>query len=179
MILGPPQQIDSATRAFCATISPADPFYVPVEPVPRAKVAYCFQNSQIQAVEQGGTAAYGWAIWRWPGRWFEAEHHAVWRDADGTWHDVTPQPGNTPRVLFLPDPDAIYDPRTFRPNVMGTDAENPLAREYISLAAERTAITRRYWRPCVDHLALFAPEDQRRLAPIDARMTELLAEMAE
>lgn len=177
MILGPPETIDAATRAFCATISAIEPRYVPVEPQPDAKVAYCFDNSAAQAERHGGEAVYGWAIWRWPGRWFEAEHHAVWRRPDGSLLDVTPQAGDPPRTLFLPDPLAPYDPTTFRRNVMAPDAGNALAREYIALVAQRGDITDRYWEPEMDILPLFSPEDQARLAPIDARMAELRALM--
>ena len=173
MILGPPETIDDATRAFCASISPHAPFYVPVQPAPHARPAYCFDNSVAQAAAQGGEAAYGWAIWRWPGRWFEAEHHAVWRQPSGELLDVTPQAGDPPRILFLPDPDAVYDPSTFRPNVMAPDAGNPMAAEYIALVAARGAITRTYWEPGMDVLPLFSVEDRQRLAPIDARMAAL------
>ena len=178
MILGPPSQIDDATLAFCATISPCVPLYVPVDPAPDTRVAYCFDNSVAQAALHGGEAAYGWAIWHWPGRWFEAEHHAVWRRPDGSLLDVTPQTGDPERILFLPDPDAVYDPSTFRPNVMAPDAGNAFAREYIELVAKRGAITRTYWEPGMDVLPLFSKEDRARLAPIDARMAELLAAMA-
>lgn len=177
MILGPPEQIDSATRAFCATISPEPPLYVRVEPAPGAKPAYCFDNSVAQAQRHGGEAVYGWAIWRWPGRWFEAEHHAVWRSPVGDLLDITPQAGDPPRVLFLPDPSAPYDPATFRPNIMAPDGHEALVREYIALVAKRGEITRRYWEPGMDVLPLFSPEDQQRIAPIDARMAELLAAM--
>ncbi|MEZ0243481.1 MAG: hypothetical protein ACAH11_08915 [Sphingomonas sp.] len=173
MILGPPSQIDEATLAFCATISPETPLYVPVQPAPHGKVAYCFDNSVAQAAAQGGEAAYGWAIWHWPGRWFEAEHHAVWRRPDGSLLDVTPQLGDPERILFLPDRQAVYDPTTFRPNIMAPDAGNPLAAEYIALVKARGAITRTYWEPGMDVLPLFSKEDQARLAPIDARMGEL------
>ncbi len=178
MILGPPSQIDDATLAFCATISPHVPLYVPVRPAPHGKVAYCFDNSVAQAREHGGSAAYGWAIWRWPGRWFEAEHHAVWRRPDGSLLDVTPQLGEPERILFLPDPEAVYDPSTFRPNIMAPDAGNPLAAAYIELVKARSAITRAYWSPGIEVLPLFSPEDQARLAPIEARMAELRAAMA-
>lgn len=178
MILGPPSQIDDATRAFCATISTETPLYVPVQPAPHARVAYCFDNSVAQALEHGGSAAYGWAIWHWPGRWFEAEHHAVWRQPSGALLDVTPQAGDPPRILFLPDPDAVYDPGTFRANIMAPDAGNEFAREYIALVAKRGAITRTYWEPGMDVLPLFSPEDRARLAPIDARMAELREAMA-
>lgn len=178
MILGPPSQIDDATRAFCATISPHAPCYVPVHPAAHGKVAYCFDNSFAQAELKGGEAAYGWAIWHWPGRWFEAEHHAVWRRPDGALIDVTPQAGDPERILFLPDPDAVYDPSTFRPNVMAPHAGNPLAAEYIALVKQRSAITRKYWSPGIEVLPLFSQDDQAALAPIEARMAELREAMA-
>lgn len=178
VILGPPDEIDAATRAFCAAISPHAPLYVPVEPAAHGKVAYCFDNSVAQAEAEGGEAAYGWAIWRWPGRWFEAEHHAVWRRPDGSLLDVTPQLGDPERILFLPDPDKVYDPSTYRRNVMAPDGGNPLAAEYIALVAARTDITDRYWYPGVEALPLFSAEDQAEIAPIDARMAELRAAMA-
>ncbi|HEX8301936.1 hypothetical protein [Sphingomonas sp.] len=178
VILGPPAEIDAATRAFCATISSAEPLYVPVDPAAHAKVAYCFDNSVIQAGAQGGEAAYGWAIWRWPGRWFEAEHHAVWRRADGSLVDVTPQLGDPPHTLFLPDPDAVYDPATYRRNVMAPDAGNALAAEYIELVGQRADITDLYWYPGVEVLPLFSAEDQRRIARLDTRMSELRAAMS-
>jgi len=177
MILGPPEQLDSATLAFCATLSPEPPVYVPVRPAPASKVAYCFDNSVAYAREHGGEAVYGWAIWHWPGRWFEAEHHAVWRSPEGDLLDVTPQAGDPPRVLFVPDPSAPYDPTTFRPNIMAPDGHEDLVREYIALVAQRGAITRSYWEPGMDVLPLFSAEDQRRLDPIDARMAELRAMM--
>lgn len=176
-VLGPPEEIDAATRAFCATIARAEPVYVPVHPEPWTKFIHCFENSETQAARQGGAAAYGWAIWRWPGRYFEAEHHAVWRRPDGGLVDVTPQTGEPPRILFLPDPGAVFDPMAYRPNIMAPDAGNAAAREYIALAAVRREITDLYWKPGMLVLPLFDPEDQQRIAPIDARMADLLAIM--
>lgn len=173
MILGPPETIDAATLAFCATISPETPFYVRVEPAAHGKLAYCFDNSVVQAGLHGGEAVYGWAVWHWPGRWFEAEHHAVWRSPAGEYIDVTPQVGEPPRILFLPDPTAPYDPSTFRRNVMAPDAANEFARDYIALVARRADITDRYWQPGMDVLPLFSREDQQRIDPIDAELARL------
>ena len=178
MILGPPDHIDDATLAFCATIAPAMPVYVPVRPAPGAKFIHCFDNSVIAAAHHGGEAVYGWAIWRWSGRWFEAEHHAVWRSPAGELIDVTPQTGDPARILFVADPTAPYEPATFRRNIMAPDAGNPRAREYIALVAERADITDRYWTPGTLVLPLFSEADQARLAPIDAKMAELHAAMA-
>ncbi|MEI9928558.1 MAG: hypothetical protein WDN44_13745 [Sphingomonas sp.] len=168
MILRPPAQIDQATLAFCATITPSAPLYVRVEPAEGARPAYCFDNSAAAAARHGGAAAHGWAIWRWPGRYFEAEHHAVWRRPDGSLLDVTPQLGTPERILFLPDDAAVYDPITYRRNIMAADAGNADARDYIALVAARGDITGRYWEPGMDVLPLFSAEDQRRLAPMEA-----------
>lgn len=178
MILGPPDQIDAATLAFCGTLSPMPPVYVPVRPAPWARWIHCFDNSVAQAAHAGGEAVYGWAVWHWPGRWFEAEHHAVWRSPDGELVDVTPQTGEPARVLFVEDPTAPYDPASFRRNVMAPDAGNAHAREYIELVAARGDITDPYWTPGTVVLPLFSEGDQARIAPIDARMAELLARMA-
>ena len=178
MILGPPDGIDAATLAFCRTIAPATPVYVPVRPAPGAKFIHCFENSETAAAREGGEAVYGWAVWRWPGVWFEAEHHAVWRTAAGELIDVTPQTGDPARILVLADPSAPYDPSTVRRNIMAPDAEHPHAAEYIALVAARADITDRYWPPGTLVLPLFSEADQARLAPIDARMAELRALMA-
>lgn len=39
----------------------------------------------------------------------EAEHHAVWDDGTGTLTDITPHVCGEKRILFLPDPERIYD----------------------------------------------------------------------
>lgn len=170
--------IDAAVLAFCAHISRHAPVYVPLVPEPDARPAYCFDNSVRQASLHGGAALYGWAIWHWPGRWFEAEHHAVWQRPDGELLDVTPQPGAPEQILFLPDPEKVFDPERYRRNIMAPDGDNAVAAEYIALVGQRTDITDRYWYPGVEVLPLFSPEDQARIAPIDARMATLRASLA-
>ena len=137
---------------------------------------FCFSTS-LGATKELAEALTIRKIWRWPGRYFEAEHHAVWRTPQGALVDVTPQTGNPPRILFLPDPPAIFDPARYRRNIMAPDAGNSAAAEYIALADRRRNITDRYWQPGMLVWPLFSPEDQARLAPIDARMAELLAGM--
>ena len=178
MILGPPAEIDERVLGFCSAISPHQPLYVPVEPAPGARVAYCFDNSVKRAEQLGGEAVYGWAIWHWPNVWFEAEHHAVWRRPSGELLDVTPQAGSPERILFVPDPSAPYDPTTFRRNIMAPEAGNPLAAEYIGLVARRAEIVERYWYPGLEEWPLFSAQDRQRLEPLDARMAELRGLMA-
>lgn len=171
-----PETIDDAVRAFCARIAPGTPDYVEVVPGEGARVAYCFSNAAEAAAQGGGEIAYGWIIWRWPGRYFEAEHHAVWRMPDGRLRDVTPMLYGQGRILFLPDPGAVFDPARYRPNVLGAEPGNEVAAEYVTLADERAAILNAYGEPGVEHA--ITPEDQARLDAITPRWMALYAELA-
>lgn len=68
----------------------------------------CFHNVQAKVARDGGAIAYGWLIWEWPWVFIEAEHHAVWSTSSGLI-DVTPHVYNKPAVLFLTDPQRVYD----------------------------------------------------------------------
>jgi hypothetical protein len=171
-----PATIDDATRAFCATIAPGEPVFVDVEPGPEARVAYCFDNAAAAAAAGGGEVVHGWIIWRWPGRWFEAEHHAVWRTPDGSLRDVTPMLYGQRRILFLPDEGAVFDPANYRPNRLAAESGNVTAAEYVTLAAERAAIMNAYGEPGLDDYPI-TPEDRARLAEIEPRWTALYAEL--
>ncbi|WP_448663515.1 hypothetical protein ACG3SL_02255 [Sphingomonas sp. CJ20] len=172
-----PKTIDDAVLAFCATIAPAVPEYVDVVPGEGARVAYCFTNATEQAARAGGEVAYGWAIWRWPGRYFEAEHHAIWRSPEGILRDVTPMLYGQTRILFLSDPGAVFDPTRYRPNILGAEAGNATAAEYIAVANARTAILNAYGEPGVDHA--ITPEDQAKLDAINPRWMELYGALRE
>lgn len=166
-----PESIDATVLAFCATIAPGRPEYVDVTPAEGAQVAYCFDNAAAQVARAGGEIAWGWIIWRWPGRYLEAEHHGIWRAPDGTLHDVTPMLYGQTRILFLPDPDAVFDPAAYRPNPLFAEPGNAAAAEYVKLATERAAILNAYGEPGVDHAMTAA--DQARLAEITPRWMEL------
>ncbi len=170
-----PTTIDDALLAFCARISPATPEFVDVVPGDAARVAYCFSNSAEQVARAGGAIAYGWAIWRWPGRYFEAEHHAIWRSPDGQLRDVTPMLYGQTRILFLSDPDAVFDPERYRPNILGAEPGNAVAEDYVALADARSAILNAYGEPGVDHA--ITPADQARLDAITPRWMALYAEL--
>ncbi|MFL9841637.1 hypothetical protein ABS767_11740 [Sphingomonas sp. ST-64] len=170
-----PESIDAAALAFCATIAPGMPEYVDVVPGEGAQIAYCFSNAAEAVRRHGGSVAYGWIIWRWPGRYFEAEHHAVCRRSDGTLHDVTPMLYGQTRILFLSDPGAVFDPTRFRPNRLMAEAGNPVAAEYVALSIERADILNAYGEPGVDHT--ITPQDQARLDAINPRWMALYREL--
>lgn len=171
-----PHAIDEAVLAFCARIAPGAPEYVEVAPFAGARVAHCFDNAAEQVAQGGGSIAYGWAIWRWPGRYFEAEHHGIWRSPDGLLRDVTPMLYGQTRILFLSDPDAVFDPERYRANILGAEAGNAAAAEYVALAQERAVILNAYGEPGVDTHPITA-EDQARLDAITPRWMALYAEL--
>jgi hypothetical protein len=170
-----PAAIDEAVLAFCATIAPGVPEYVEVVPGKGAEIAYCFDNAAAQVARAGGSIAYGWAIWRWPGRYFEAEHHGIWRSPEGRLLDVTPMLYGQRRILFLSDPQAVFDPELFRPNLLGAETGNAAAAEYVELARERAAILNAYGEPGVEHA--IGAADQARLDAIAPRWMALYAEL--
>ena len=129
-----------------------------------------------QVARAGGSIAYGWAIWRWPGRYFEAEHHGIWRSPEGKLRDVTPMLYGQTRILFLSDPGAVFDPERYRPNILGAEAGNAVAAEYVTLARERAAILNAYGEPGVDTHPITVA-DRARLDAIAPRWMGLYAEL--
>ncbi|WP_313535769.1 hypothetical protein [Sphingomonas sp.] len=168
-----PVAIDETVLAFCARIAPGLPEYVAVEPGEGARIAYCFSNAAEQVARAGGEIAYGWIIWHWPGRYFEAEHHGLWRAPAGRLRDVTPMLHGQRRILFLHDPAAVFDDRNYRPNILGAEPNNAVAADYVALAEQRSAILNAYGEPGVDHR--LTPEDQARLDAITPRWMALYA----
>lgn len=122
-----PRALTPALMEFCASISAAAPVFVPSVPIKRGVTSFCFENVAQKVREKGGSTAYGWAIWHMPGLYFEAEHHAVWRNKLGNLIDVSPQMGGRKRLLFLSDESAIYDPYAVRPNRMAPDGNSSRA----------------------------------------------------
>lgn len=85
--------------------------FLPVTPVPWAEANDCFAIVNKQVREKGGSICCGWLIWEWPTVYIEAEFHAVWKDAAGELHDITPEQLSVQNVLFLPDNARSYDGR--------------------------------------------------------------------
>lgn len=169
-----PRSLTPALLEFCATIAPAEPVFIPSVPIKRAPTSFCFENVARKVREKGGSIAYGWAIWHRPGLYFEAEHHAVWRNKLGNLIDVSPQMGGRKRLLFLSDESAIYDPFALRPNIMAPDGNSERARQMVDLGTRRHALLIRCRVPGTAEIRLYE-QDQLELAAIDRQIRETIA----
>jgi len=98
-----PAEITEAARQFAATLSDAAPVFVPVVADDHGLHGWCSDGVQQKVAADGGSIAFGWTIWEWPGAMLTAEFHAVWRDGTGALFDITPKPGGQARILFVPD----------------------------------------------------------------------------
>jgi SEC-C motif len=133
MLTGTPKQISPTIRKFCQSITPnAKPIYLSVKATPANIALDCFMNVEKRIAKEGGTVQYGWRIWEWPRIMVEAEFHAVWRSPDGTLVDITPAHHNLPGVLFLPDPERIYEGQQVD-SIRLALTNNPLIHEFINI----------------------------------------------
>lgn len=169
-----PKSLTPALLRFCVSIAPAEPVFIPSIPNKRAATSFCFENVARKVREKGGAIAYGWAIWHMPGLYFEAEHHAVWRNDLGNLIDVSPQMGGRKRLLFLRDESATYDPMAVRRNIMAADGDSDRARLMVSLGERRHGLLLRCRVPGTAEIRLYL-EDQLELAEIDRQIREVIA----
>lgn len=171
-----PRAVTRGIRAFCRILAEGDPVFVRCRPDRAAVASECFDNVARKVARAGGTVACGWAIWTTPGVYIEAEHHGVWRRRTGELVDVSPQPNLPKRILFLPDPEAIYDPLVHRDNVLVAASDDPAAVEFVALGNRRNEIHGAY-RARGNRLALFNLSDQKELGLIEARLRALSAQL--
>lgn len=169
-----PRALTPALLQFCASISDAEPVFVPSIPQRRAATSFCFENVARRVEEKGGSITYGWAIWHMPGLYFEAEHHAVWQNKLGNFVDVSPQMGGRKRLLFLPDDGAVYDPFAIRQNVMAPDGTSERAKRMAELGNRRHALLIRCRIAGTAEIRLYEG-DQLELADIDRQIREVMA----
>ncbi|HKX77566.1 MAG TPA: hypothetical protein VJM34_03500 [Novosphingobium sp.] len=168
------KKLSPAILAFCATISSERPIFVRSRPSADAQPSACFDNVARKIERAGGQTAFGWAVWHVPGLYFEAEHHGVWRNRQGALLDVSPQLGQAAKILFLPDPGALYDPRRFRSNILEPVDDSPVATEFVTLARARNALLDAY-RTGEYMVAILSGADQAELDCIDRRLKVLWA----
>lgn len=171
-----PEKISALLLDFCHTIASGRPRFIPSKPSADAETSACFDNVARKVERAGGSLASGWAIWSVRGIYFEAEHHGVWRNRRGELVDVSPQPNSGRRILFLPDPDAPYDPLKHRSNVLRPASDDPRAIEFVELANRRNEIQDAY-REGGNRIALFTLSDQRELGEIQRRLERLWVEL--
>jgi hypothetical protein len=134
-----PQAITQTVLTFCGQISQHSPLFVPVEPTPDANYGDCYNNVRRKVQRDGGAAMHGWCIWEEPRFFIEAEHHAVWESPQGQKVDVTPHDMGEKRILFLPDPEMVWNqtPILNRRYALKSD---PKMREFLALADELDAL---------------------------------------
>ena len=69
----------------------------------------------------------------------EAEFHAVWVSAHGSWSDVIPRSDAEHEVLFVADPERVFEGRRVN-NVRVASRDDPRIHEYICLADKQFEI---------------------------------------
>lgn len=136
-----PRTVTAEIGAFCRTIAEGDPVFVRCRPDNDAVASECFDNVARKVARAGGSVVSGWAIWNTPGVYLEAEHHGVWRRRTGELVDVSPQPNLPRRILFLPDPAAVYDPLAHRDNVLVAIGDDLAAIEFVAWGTAATRST--------------------------------------
>jgi hypothetical protein len=102
-----PAQINDVVARFARIALKGVAQWIDVEPLAGSKETECFDNVDKAIGPNGGKAIMGWIVWEKPGMWLEAEHHAIWEQADRTWRDVTPTVNGETRVVFVPDDEAV------------------------------------------------------------------------
>lgn len=144
-----PTKITREVSDFCRGLSPHPPVYLAVEPGPDDKPLECFLNVLRRVETAGGEMVTGWLIHSWPGVFIEAQHHAVWSPPEGGLVNITPW--SEPRVLFVPDPTASYDPADYhgRDSVRRGLVDHPAVSAFIEEAERITAIKMRTTGPRV------------------------------
>ena len=168
-----PRAVTPRLLEFCRSISDEKPIYITSRPASDAKPGHCFDNVETKISRAGGGVAYGWAIWHLRGLYFEAEHHGVWKKRTDVLVDVSPQANGYPKILFLPDPLAVYDPLTIRDNLFEPDSVDLLALEFVSLARRRTAIYNSY-RIGGATVAMFSNAHRSEIDWTVARMQQII-----
>lgn len=85
-----------------------EPVFVPVCDASEFKAGHCFNNVRLKIQRDGGSLQHGWIVWESPKTIVEGEFHAVWVNPAGEYVDVTPKVDGETQILFIPDPNQIY-----------------------------------------------------------------------
>ncbi len=131
MISVPTTNDEHITCLLSQISSIEEPCYVICEPIQDVPINECFPLVEEKIKTDGGRRILGWQIWK--GKLLiEAEFHAVWESPDGKYIDITPKALAFSKILFVPDPTAIYEGKqvnNIRINITG----NSLVDEFISI----------------------------------------------
>ncbi len=123
---------------------------------PEAKPVDCFETVERQIVAGGGTACYGWALWECARLYLEAEFYAVWRDAEGALHDITPRIGPS-HMLFLADSGRTFEGRRV-PSLRRALTQDPAVTGFLRACDEEFELINRGARAFARNIALQGQE---------------------
>lgn len=168
-----PAAITLDLMQFCRRIADTAPVFVTSVPLKGSGASFCFENVERKIAKSGGSISYGWAIWHIPDLYYEAEHHAVWRNKLGNLIDVSPQLGGRRRMLFLPDERAVYDSWKPKSNIMFPANDTPLAIEMATLGRARQELLARCRIPGSAELRFYERE-QLELADLNQRIERVM-----
>lgn len=109
----PPSPDDPDLKRLLAKMNAkAEPVVVDVETHPDAEVNECIGIVDKMVRDFGGSRVLGWQVWK--GTYLiEAEFHAVWKTKDGALKDVSKKGNKVTKILFVEDPDLVYDGTQF------------------------------------------------------------------
>jgi len=135
-----PIEITKQIITLCKEIDKSQkPGHVPVKPESWVESKECFFNVKTKVEKDGGQIQFGWTIWEWPNIMIEAEFHAIWISPENNHIDITPNPINSERILFLPDSIRKYDYSAdyYRvDNIRRPLSNNPLILDFIKISEQ-------------------------------------------
>lgn len=129
-----PNHVTPLIRRLCRTLAPGMmPRLVTVDVDPDAELDSCVTTVQRRVTASGGAAVHGWTIWESP-LLVEAEFHTIWQSPAGTWVDVTPKRAAEAEILFLHDPNLVYQGRQIDNVRLPVYQRDPLVRRLATVS---------------------------------------------
>jgi hypothetical protein len=157
MLATTPTVLSPELLALCAQVAAGSKPAPLVRTAPAdARPVDCFETVERQITERGGTACFGWLLWECQRLFLEAEFYAVWRDAQGALHDITPRVGPA-HVLFLPDPVRVFEGRRV-PSVRRPLTQDPAVTGFLRACEEEFELINRGARAFARNISLDGPE---------------------
>lgn len=156
-----PEEITEEINSLIVRLGIAlPPQYIRCDPIKDAPINHCFPLVEEKVRTEGGQMVLGWQIWQTLNL-LEAEFHSIWKTPDGDLVDIAPKAIPVQKILFLPDPGAIYENRqvnNIRVNITG----NQLCDEFISICDTIFRIENRGKRAYQSQLILPERENSAR-----------------
>lgn len=144
MILTTPKTINENVYRLRDKIGvTTEPVFVPVAPSIGDKLNDCFADVARKVKSYGGSVQHGWTVWESEGTLIEGEFHAVWRSPEGDLLDVTPKADGERRILFIPDPNRVFQNENVD-NIRLALTDDPAIHRMIAMNEEISILRRTY-----------------------------------